>query len=175
MKKRSKYKPKGIRMDAVGWVLKGLQPFKTVEYSTTLRIKNHAAMDALRKGDATMADIDVLIGAFNMCEAYIMLRPELGADWTDEIKAGLDALHAVGVRGVMSKRFILKAAELVAMNLVMEIHDAQLDQTTVTDMEKAMDLVSREYRAKRMRPIVTSEQKKLLVTQATQEEQTSNA
>ena len=175
MKKRSKYKPKGIRMDAVGWVLKGLQPFNTVEYSTTLRIKNHAAMDALRKGDATMADIGVLIGAFNMCEAYIMLRPELGADWTDEIKAGLDALHAVGVRGAMSKRFILKAAELVAMNLVMEIHDAQLDQTTVTDMEKAMDLVSREYRAKRMRPIVTSEQKKLLVTQATQEEQTSNA
>lgn len=174
-KPRKKYKPKSIRMDAVGWVLKGLQPFKTVEYSTTLRIKNHAAMDALRKGDATMADIDVLIGAFNMCEAYIMLRPELGADWSDEIKAGLDALHAVGVRGVMSKRFILKADELTAMNLVMEIHDAQLDQTTVTDMEKAMDLVSKEYRAKRMRPIVTSEQKKLLVTQATQEEQTSNA
>lgn len=162
-KPRKKYKPKGIRMDAVGWVLKGLQPFKTVEYSTTLRIKNHAAMDALRKGDATMADIDVLIGAFNMCEAYIMLRPELGADWSDEIKAGLDALHAVGVRGVMSKRFILKADELVAMNLVMEIHDAQLDQTTVTDMEKAMDLVSKEYRAKRMRPIVTKEQKQELL------------
>ena len=174
-KPRRKYKPKGVRMDAVSWVLKGLQPFKTVEYSTTLRIKNHAAMDALRKGDATMADIDILIGAFNMCEAYIMLRPELGADWSEEISAGLDALHAVGVRGVKSKRFILKADELVAMNLVMEIHDAQLDNTTVTDMEKAMDLVSKEYRAKRMRPIVTSEQKALLVTQATQEEQISNA
>jgi len=175
VRKRSKYKPKGIRMDAVSWVLKGLQPFKTVEYSTTLRIKNHAAMDALRKGDATIEDIDVLIGAFNMCEAYIMLRPELGADWSDEIKAGLDALHAVGTRGFKSKRFILKADELVAMNLVMEIHDAQLDSTTVTDMEKAMDLVTKEYRAKRMRPIVTREQKTLLVTQAKQEEQTSNA
>jgi hypothetical protein len=164
MKKRSKYKPKGIRMDVVGYVLKGLQPFKTVEYSTTLRIKNHAAMEALRKGDATLADIDILIGAFNMCEAYTMLRPELGLDWSDEIKAGLDALHAVGVRGAQSKRFILKANELVAMNLVMEIHDAQLDTTTVEDMEKAMDLVSREYRAKRMRPIVTKEQKQLLVT-----------
>lgn len=166
---RKKYKPKGIRMDAVGWVLKGLQPFKTVEYSTTLRIKNHAAMDALRKGDATMADIDVLIGAFNMCEAYIMLRPELGADWSEEIKAGLDALHAVGVRGAMSKRFILKADELVAMNLVMEIHDAQLDSTTVDDMEKAMDLVTREYRAKRMRPIVTKEQKAELLGTSSQQ------
>jgi hypothetical protein len=121
-------------------------------------------MDALRKGDATLEDIDVLIGAFNMCEAYTMLRPELGQDWSDEIKAGLDALHAVGVRGAMSRRFILKANELVAMNLVMEIHDAQLDNTTVADMEKAMDLVTQEYRAKRMRPIVSKEQKKLLVT-----------
>jgi Rps23 Pro-64 3,4-dihydroxylase Tpa1-like proline 4-hydroxylase len=69
----------------------------------------------------------------------------------------------VGVRGATSKRFILKADELVAMNLVMEIHDAQLDQTTVTDMEKAMDLVSREYRAKRMRPIVTRQQKEELL------------
>jgi len=164
MKKRSKYKPKAIRTDVMGWVLKGFQSFKTIEYSTTLRIKNHAAMDALRKGDATLEDIDVLIGAFNMCEAYTMLRPELGQDWSDEIKAGLDALHAVGVRGAMSRRFILKANELVAMNLVMEIHDAQLDNTTVADMEKAMDLVTQEYRAKRMRPIVSKEQKKLLVT-----------
>jgi hypothetical protein len=153
MRKKSKYKPKGVRVDAVSWVLSGLKPFATVDYSTTLRIKNHAAMDLLRKGDATIADIDVLIGAFNMCEAYIMLRPELGADWKDEIGAGLDALHAVGKRGVESGRFILKAEELKAMNLVMEIHDAQLDNTTVNDMERAMDIVTKEYRAKRMRPI----------------------
>lgn len=153
MRKRSKYKPKGVRVDAVNWVLRGLEPFRNVDYSTTLRIRNHDAMDLLRRGDATIADIDVLIGAFNMCEAYVMLRPDLGADWKTEIGAGLDALHAVGKRGVQSGRFILKADELKAMNLVMEIHDAQLDNTTVNDMEKAMDIVTQEYRAKRMRPI----------------------
>jgi hypothetical protein len=154
MRKKSKYKPKGVRVDAVSWVLEGLKPFSTVDASLNLRIKNHDAMDMLRRGDATRADIDVLIGAFNMAEAYMRLRPELGADWAEEIKAGLDALHAVGKRGVESGRFILKADELVAMNLVMEIHDAQLDNTTVNDMEKAMDIVTQEYRAKRMRPIV---------------------
>jgi hypothetical protein len=154
VRKRSKYKPKGVRVDALNWVLAGLKPFSSVSLSTDLRIKNHDAMDTLRRGDATKAEIDVLIGAFNMCEAYMRLRPELGADWADEIKAGLDALHAVGKRGMQSGRFILKADELVAMNLVMEIHDAQLDNTTVNDMEKAMDIVSAEYRAKRMRPIV---------------------
>ena len=43
------------------------------------------------------------------------------------------------------------------MNLVMEIHDAQLDNTTVKDMEKALDIVQQEYRARRMRPIVEKE------------------
>jgi hypothetical protein len=154
VKKKSKYKPKGVRVNALSWVLEGLKPFASVDASTTLRIKNHDAMDALRRGDATKADIDVLIGTFNMAEAYMRLRPELGADWAEEIKAGLDALHAVGKRGVESGRFILKAGELTAMNLVMEIHDAQLDNTTVKDMELAMDIVSAEFRAKRMRPIV---------------------
>ena len=153
MRKKSKYKPKGVRINAVDWVLAGLKPMNAIEYSTTLRIKNHAAMDALRKGVATVADIDDLIGAFNMTEAYAMLRPELGRDWDKEIGAGLDALHAVGKRGVETGKFILKAEEVVAMNLVMEIHDAQLDNTTVRDMELAMDIVTQEYRAKRMRPI----------------------
>lgn len=154
MRKRSKYRPKGQLPDPVSWVLAGLKPFTSVSLSADLRIKNHDAMDILRRGDATRDTIDVLIGAFNMCEAYVMLRPELGQDWREEIGAGLDALHAVGKRGVETGRFILKADELKAMNLVMEIHDAQLENTTVRDMELAMDIVSKEYRAKRMRPIV---------------------
>lgn len=157
MKKRSKYKPKGVRIDAVNWVLAGLKPFSAISVGTDLRIKNHTAMDMLRRGDATREHIDILIGAFNMCEAYARLRPELGADWQEEIKAGQDALHAVAQRGVSSSRFILKAQELVAMNLVMEIHDAQLDQTTVRDMELAMDIVSEDHRNKKMRAIKPKE------------------
>jgi hypothetical protein len=157
MKKKSNYKPKGVRADVMSYVLKGFQPFSSAEYSTTLRIRNHNAMDLLRRGDATVADLDILIAAFNMCEAYVMLRPELGNDWKEEITAGLDALHAVGRRGIESKRFILKAEELKAMNLVLEIHDAQLDNTTVSDMEKAMDIVMKEYRARRMRSIKQKE------------------
>ena len=157
MRKKSKYKPKGVRVDAVNWVLAGMKPFTSVSLSADLRIKNHDAMDLLRRGDATVATIDVLIGAFNMCEAYTMLRPELGQDWSDEIRAGLDALHSVGERGVAGGRFILKAEELNAMNLVMEIHDTQLQNTTVRDMELAMEIVEQEYRAKRMRPIKKKE------------------
>jgi hypothetical protein len=114
-------------------------------------------MDTIRRGDATKEDIDVLIGAFNMCEAYARLRPELGADWQEEIEAGQDALFELGSRGIASGRFILKAEELKALNLVLEIHDAQLDQTTVRDMELAMDIVAEQHKSKKLRRIKPKE------------------
>lgn len=152
-KPKRKYKPKKNLIDPVTWVLAGIKPFKEVSASIDIRIKNHAAMDALRLGKATKADMDVLIGAFNMTEAYMKLRPDLGSDWAKEIGEGQDALLAVARRGVKSGRFILKSQELVAMNLVMELHDAQLDQTTVRDMELAMDIIGNEYKARRMRAV----------------------
>lgn len=153
MRKRSKYRPKKAFSDPVSWVLSGLKSFNSVEYSKTLRIRNHDAMDKLRKGEATKEDIDVLVGAFNMCKGYRRLRDELGADWASEIRAGQDALLAVSCRGLKLNRFILRAEELVAMNLVMEIHDAQLDETTVRDMEMAMDIVSKDHKSKKSHPI----------------------
>lgn len=153
MRKRSKYKPKGVRVDAVTWVLAGIKPFKEVPTSINIRIKNHAAMDALRRGEATRADMDVLIGAFNMTEAYTILRPDLGADWVKEIRQGQDALLMVAARGIDSGRFVLRAQELVAMNLVMELHDAQLDQTNVREMELAMDIIDKEYKHHKMRSV----------------------
>jgi len=153
VRKRSKYRPKGVLPDPMTWVLAGMKSFKDVPYSVDLRIKNHGSMDALRRGVATKDDMDVLISAFNMTEACVRLRSDLGADWGNEIKAGMDALYAVSKRGAESMRFILKASELVAMNLVMELHDAQLDQTTVKDLEKAMDIVKEEHRLRKMRSV----------------------
>jgi hypothetical protein len=134
-------------------VLAGIKPFKEVPTSINIRIKNHAAMDALRRGEATREEMDVLIGAFNMTEAYTILRPDLGADWVKEIKAGQDALLMVAARGIESGRFVLKAQELVAMNLVMELHDAQLDQTNVREMELAMEIIDKEYKHHKMRSV----------------------
>jgi len=59
----------------------------------------------------------------------------------------------VAARGIESGRFVLKAQELVAMNLVMELHDAQLDQTNVREMELAMEIIDKEYKLHRMRSV----------------------
>jgi hypothetical protein len=77
-----------------------------------------------------------------------------GKEYADVVTEGLDALRDVGRRGVETGRFILKASEMNSLNLVMELHDAQMDLVTVKDMDKAVELVREEFRQRKMRPIV---------------------
>ena len=155
MRKKSKYRPKGVRLDNMTWVMSSIKPFDSVEVAVDLRIKNHAAIEALRLGQATRDDIDILIGAFNMCEGYMRLRDEFGVDWAKEIREGQDALLAVSRRGLAlsPERFICRADELVAINMTMQIHDAQLDQSTVQDMERALAIVEKDQKHGKARAI----------------------
>lgn len=154
MRKKSKYKPRPIKADAVTWVINGFRNISdTGDVVLNLKIKNHEAIESLRKGQATRNDLDILIGAFNVTEA--LARMKIGDDYADEVKAGQDALLEVGKRGVSNNdRFILKALELKAINLTMEIHDAQLEITTIGDLEKAMDIVTKEVKMRKARPII---------------------
>jgi len=153
VRKKSKYKPKGVRTDNMTWVMSSIKPFREISAGTDLRIKNHDAMDKLRRGVADKADMDVLIGAANMCEGYMRLRDEFGKDWSAEIRAGQDALLAVARRGLDSNKFICKAPELVAINLILEIHHAQLEQSTVQDMKRALAIVEKDQRHGKARSV----------------------
>ena len=144
---RKKYRPKPIRMDNMAFVQAGIRSFETLPAGTTLRVKNHDALNNLRMGIATKADIEMLIAASNMAEA--MRRMGKGTDWGSEINAGREALLMATRRGVHTLRFTLKGEELKAMNLMMQIHDAQLDDCTVQDVENAIDLVTEEIKHKR--------------------------
>lgn len=153
-KPRKKYKPKGVRLDAIQWVINGFRNIsETGDAVLHLKIKNHESLECLRKGEATRMDIDAIISAFNMAEA--LARMQIGDDYAAEIKAGQDALLAVAKRGVSrDDRFVLKAEELNAINLVLEIHDAQLEITTIGELEKAMDIVTKEIRMRKARPVL---------------------
>lgn len=153
-KPRKKYKPKGVRLDAIQWVINGFRNIsETGDAVLHLKIKNHESLECLRKGEATRMDIDAIISAFNMAEA--LARMQIGDDYAAEIKAGQDALLAVAKRGVSrDDRFVLKAKELTAINLVLEIHDAQLEITTIGELEKAMDIVTKEIRMRKARPVL---------------------
>ena len=143
MRKKSKYKPKGVRLDVMTWVQSGLKPFTSVSLAVDIRIKNHIAIEQLRLGQADKENIDIIIGAFNMMEGFVRLG--IGTDWSEEIREGQDALLAVARRGVQrNMRFVATGPELTALNLAMEVHDAQLDVATVRELEKALDIVKED-------------------------------
>lgn len=117
-----------------------------------LKIKNHGAMTLLTTGKAAYTDIDTLIAMVNVTEAFARLG--FGADYSDVVRDGLQALRDVGKRGAASGSFILKAHEMNALNSAMELHDAQMDVVTLKDMDAAIGIVREEYRLRKMTPIV---------------------
>jgi hypothetical protein len=136
----------------VSHVIGGFRPVREVGHSTTLKIRNHAAMNSMVHGTGTRDDIDELIAAMNVCEA-LAITTGLGDEYRSEIKAAQDAIFSMGRRGLDKGRFLFTGLEIQAMNLGMEIHDAQLDVCTVEQLEKALDFVARELRARRAREI----------------------
>jgi hypothetical protein len=154
-RKRSKYRPKGVRVDALNWVLSGLKPLASIKDEHLLLVsKNHAAMNELTQGRGNRDHIDVLIAALNMTEGLYRVRAELGQDWAEEIRAGQDGLLAMTRRGVgLGDRFVFTGPEMAAVNVALEIHDAQLAQCTVAELEKAIEIAKREIHLKRARMI----------------------
>jgi hypothetical protein len=152
MRKRSSYRPRPQLPNPVAWVINGFKPVSQAGI-VNVQIKNHHAIDALRKGMADREDIDSIIEAFNIAEA--LQRLGIGDEYTEELREAQDALYAVSKRGVDREyRFVLKAQELVAINLGMEIHDAQIEVTTIQMLEKAMDIVKAEIKNRKARVIL---------------------
>mgnify|MGYP006291048975 CR=1 FL=1 len=54
MRKRSKYKPKGVMLDTMAWVMSGMKPINEVDSAgLTLKIKNHDALTNITQGRGT--------------------------------------------------------------------------------------------------------------------------
>lgn len=134
---RKAYKPRAKLIDPVTYVTAGFKYLDEVgDELVTLRIKNHSALAAMTQGRATSADFNMLVSALNVTEALMM--QELGAQYSPVLKAGQDALTAIGHRCRSIGRFVLRAEEMTALNLAMEVHDAQLDVCTVAQIERAI-------------------------------------
>jgi hypothetical protein len=155
MKKKSKYKPRGVRYDNLSWIVAGFKKVGTLPTAgVALKLKNHEALDSILTGQGTKSHVDVLIAAVNMSEAFIRVRDELGKDWAEEIRAAQDAIYTMGRRGHERNSFVFTGPEMTAVKLVMDLHDAQLDDCSVREMEQALFIVEEEIRMKKARPIV---------------------
>lgn len=155
MRKRSKYKPKGVRLDVMAWIKQGMQPMASHPEAINLKLKNHAAMDELVKGRGTRDHCDIVIAVLNMTEALALLR--IGDEYRQDISAAQDAMLTMCRRGFERGRFLFNGPELLAVNTAMEIHDAQLEVCTLAELEKATDIVVQTVRNKKARVIEVTE------------------
>jgi hypothetical protein len=154
MRKRSKYKPKGIRLDNLAWVSSGLKRVGSLPTAgVDLKLKNHEALESILKGNATRDHVDMIIAAFNIAEALYHVNPALGEDWADEIRAAQDAIFTMSRRSLTLNNFVFNAAEMAAVKLGMLVHNQQLDNCTVREMELAIDYVEARIKSKQARVI----------------------
>ena len=154
MKKRSKYRPKPVLQNPLEFVLSGLKPLSDLPgVYLEVQLKNRAALDQVRLGQATKRDVDMLIGAFNIAEALAILG--LGYDWLEEINtAQLDLLDLARKGVERNMRFIMTAKQWESLKLVMDLHEEQLANATVHDIEKAHNFVQRVISQGKARAII---------------------
>ena len=153
-KPRRKYRPKGVIVDTMDWVKKGMTRLEAIDDQLIkLKIKNHDALDTIRRGQGTFKEMDVLVSALNIADA-LATAGEIGEEYADEIRAGQNAFAECALRGLRGGRYVFTGPELTAVNLAMEIHDSQLDICTVSDIEAAMATVQYMHRAGKARRLV---------------------
>lgn len=148
MRKRSKYKPRGIIQNPIAYVMESIKPVAAHDsYLLDLKIKNSEAMVSLLRGEATKADMDILIAMSNIVEALWHLG--FGKEYKDVTVDGREAILRVIYRAQERKRFVPSGTEIKALQLLMELHDAQMDVITIKDMERALAYASEQMRQKR--------------------------
>lgn len=151
-KTRRKYKPKGVRLDTLSWVISGLKNVADVpEAGTKLMLRNHVAFDELLAGRGTVEHVDLIISMVNMAEA--LAKRGIGDDWMPEIAQAQDAVFSMAQRGVSGKKFLFTGLELTIVQQILELHDEQLRNCGVRVLELALDDIAKEFIHNKMRKI----------------------
>ena len=149
MRKKSKYKPKGVRLDTMNWVVTGMTKVSAKESAyVTMHLKNMSALDSLAKGTANKKEIDIVIGVINVAEALCELG--VGSEYHQIVLNASSALYDVCKRSFeINDRFICRGEELSAIKLGYEVHDAQMESTTIGMLDKALDVIDKTIRAQK--------------------------
>lgn len=148
MKKRNKkYRPRPVVLDTLSYVLSGMRPLAGLkDWYLHIQIKQRSALEAVRKGMASKDDIDVLMAMANMTEALAVNGK--GRDWMDEILASQEQLRLLAESGAKrGMRFVMNHQQWQALKDITDLHEAQLENCTVYDIERAYDYVEKRLRA----------------------------
>ena len=143
MSKRKAYRPKPVHGNPLTYMFSGLMridPHELVE----LRLKNLKAIVDVTTGQANCETWNKITGCVNI--SLILTEYGIGQDYHDDLVAGREALISMGRRYLEHDRFGFTGEELRTINLMMEIHDAQLEIARVIDIERAVMEIDRRLR-----------------------------
>jgi len=142
MRKKSKYKPKQVFLNPVAYAVEGakLLAEEHPSYVTDLKIKNHAAMLSLTRGEATKRDMDCLIQMYNIMDAFRVLG--IGGIEQEIHKTG-QSISSIAGRA----KFLATGPEITAINTLMDYHDELIEHITVRQLELAVKEIQRTLKA----------------------------
>ena len=143
VRKKSKYKPRQVLQNPLGFVLENITPITQHEdYLINLQLKNSSAMERLLKGKANKQDMNTLIAMSNITEALQLMG--FGTEYKEVGVDGREALIGIIMRAVKILRFTPTGKEIQSLNMLMELHDAQMDVITVKSMDEAINLAKKQ-------------------------------
>ena len=150
MRKRSKYKPKPVLQNPLGYVMESATPLIEHEtYVVDWQLKNNSAFEKLLKGIADKKDINTLVAARNITEGLMVTLK--GADADGTLARSAVALIELCDRGNAGKSLVMKAQEIQAMRDMMQLHDELLEVVTVRQFERALEYTKNEIKVGRAR------------------------
>lgn len=148
MRKRSKYRPKAVLVNPLGYVVESSTPLvEHGSYVVNWQLKNNSAFEKLLKGKADKQDMNTLVAARNITEALVVTLGGVDVDGTLERSAV--ALIDVCARGNEGRSLVMRSAEMQALRDLMSLHDELLDVVTVGQFEKALAYAKKEINAGR--------------------------
>lgn len=144
MKKRSKkYVPKGMTNNPLA-IFGGMLGTHRAHLQE-LQVKNHKALSEIVQGRGNKDHFDMITGAINM--ANVMCEMGIGDEYRQVTLAARDAMLAMGKRAMANEfRFVFKGDELKAVNEMLEIHNAQLENIRAVDVDRASNEVIRRIK-----------------------------
>lgn len=143
-KPRKKYRQKySATVNPLAYVLSGFKPL-TTDSKTKLGTINHGSMVALVNGTAVRNDWDNICVLINM--SVVMSEMVFQEAYLDDLKLAMLAHAHCGRRLNTHGKFGYSGEEINAVNFAMEIHDQQLEQITVAELEATHKEVARRIR-----------------------------
>ncbi|WP_371763363.1 hypothetical protein [Massilia sp.] len=137
------YRPKGTCDNPLG--IFGGMGQTHADHLRRIQTLNHLAMADMAQGRGTREQWNRIVGAVNI--ANVMCEMGIGDEFRQATIAARDALLELGKRAVRNDdRFVCTGAELTAINLALDCHDAQLENVRAIDVDRAADEVARRVR-----------------------------